>query len=119
MKKIIDYWLQKNYFVHFFCMSNSNKQREDDLYLIKKIINLYPKDKQYMFRLCESNKDIFTQIKKMKYNICWRFHSIILSILTACLPVRKGLQYNRQLVESAIKNHEMSETYAKRLFSGL
>jgi hypothetical protein len=80
IKKIIDYWVKKNYFVHFFCMSNSNKQKEDDLYLIRKIINLYPKDKQTNFRLCESNKDILTNIKKMKYNICWRFHSLILSI---------------------------------------
>jgi hypothetical protein len=81
IKKIVDYWINKNYIIHFFCMSNSNKQNEDDLFLIKKIINLYPKNKKEMFRLCESNNNIFTEIKKMKYNICWRFHSIILSII--------------------------------------
>ena len=41
MKQIIDYWIRKNYLIHFFCMSNSNKQREDDMYIIKKIINIF------------------------------------------------------------------------------
>lgn len=81
IKKIIDYWLNNNYLIYFFCMSNSNKQKEDDMYIIKKIINIYPKTKQQNFRLCDSNKNVFEQIKTMRYNICWRFHSIVLSIL--------------------------------------
>jgi len=108
MKKIVDYWLQKNYFVHFFCMSNSNKQKEDDLYLIKKIINLYPKDKQSMFRLCESNKDIFTEIKKMKYNICWRFHSIILSILNGIPFITFS---STPKVENLLKDNSIEDLY--------
>ena len=30
IKKIVDFWLNKNYLVYFFCMSNSNKQKEND-----------------------------------------------------------------------------------------
>jgi len=108
IKKIVDYWVQKNYFVHFFCMSNSNKQKEDDLYLIRKIINLYPKDKQSKFRLCESNKDIFNEIKTMKYNICWRFHSIILSILNRIPFITFS---STPKVENLLKDNSIEDLY--------
>ena len=81
IKQIIDYWLKKNFQIYFFAMSNSNKQKEDDVYVIRKIINLYSKKDHDNFRLCEHNRDILVQIKTMRYNICWRFHSIILSII--------------------------------------
>jgi hypothetical protein len=81
IKQIIDYWLKLNYKIYFFAMSNSTKQKEDDSYIIKKIINLYPRKTYDNFVLCDSNSDVLTQIKNMKYNICWRFHSVVLSII--------------------------------------
>ena len=44
---------------------------------------------------------------------------IILSILTASLPVRSKLSYNKPLIEATANHHKMSDKYKKKLFSGL
>jgi len=81
IKQIIDFWLEKKYTIHFFPMSICPKTNENDLYLIKKIYTMYTKSEQQKLIVYETNKDIIQKIHLMKYNICWRFHSAILSII--------------------------------------
>jgi hypothetical protein len=79
---MINYFLERKFIIYFFPMcTNSNNTTEDDNVIIKLIINSYPPQIQSHFKLFNSNKNILNDLSQMKYNICWRFHSVILSII--------------------------------------
>jgi polysaccharide pyruvyl transferase WcaK-like protein len=69
---------------------------------------IFSKEKQEHFRLCESNKDIVKNIKSMKYNICWRFHSIILSIINSIPFITFS---STPKVENLLKDNQIEDLY--------
>jgi polysaccharide pyruvyl transferase WcaK-like protein len=74
---MINYFLEKNFIIYFFPMCTNPK--EDDNIVIKLVTNSYSEHNN--FRFFNSNKNILIDLPQMKYNICWRFHSAILSIV--------------------------------------
>ncbi len=81
IRKFISLLLDLDYKIYMFPMCCNEKQSEDDLLLIKKITEIYTPSQLKKFKFFQSNKKILEEIPKMKYNFCWRFHSIVLSII--------------------------------------
>jgi polysaccharide pyruvyl transferase WcaK-like protein len=80
-RELLNILIKNNYIVYMFPMCCNEKNTEDDLILIKKIIETYTPLELKKFKLFSSNKKILEELPKMKYNFCWRYHSIILSII--------------------------------------
>jgi polysaccharide pyruvyl transferase WcaK-like protein len=107
---MINYFLEREFIIYFFPMcTNSNNVNEDDNVLIKLITNTYPPQKQSHFKLFNTNKNILNDLSQMKYNICWRFHSVILSIIynipfitLSMTPKVKNLLRDNNLEECAV-----------------
>jgi polysaccharide pyruvyl transferase WcaK-like protein len=81
IKNIIDYWIKKDYELHFFPMCYSSNNNENDNIINKKIYHMFDQKARSKFIFYLDNKNITEKIKKMKINICWRFHSMILSVI--------------------------------------
>ena len=81
IRELIDKLILKSYKIYFFPMCCNEKAKEDDLLLIKKITEVYNEDILKKFKFFESNTRICKYIKKMRINFCWRFHSVVLSIV--------------------------------------
>jgi colanic acid/amylovoran biosynthesis protein len=81
MRAFINILMDNNFKVYMFPMCCNEKHSEDDLILIKKIIDVYTPSQLKKIKVIQSNKKILEEIPKMKYNFCWRFHSIVLSII--------------------------------------
>jgi polysaccharide pyruvyl transferase WcaK-like protein len=81
IKNIIDYWFNKDYEMHFFPMCYSSNSNENDNIINKKIYNMFDQKVRSKFVFYLDNKNILDKIKSMKINICFRFHSMILSII--------------------------------------
>lgn len=80
-RELINILIQNDYIIYMFPMCCNDKQNEDDLILIKKITEIYTPTQLNNFKFFQSNKKILDELPKMKYNFCWRFHSIVLSII--------------------------------------
>ena len=81
MRGFINILMDNNFKVYMFPMCCNEKQSEDDLILIKKIIDIYTPSQLKKVKVLQTNKKVLEEIPKMKYNFCWRFHSIVLSII--------------------------------------
>ena len=81
IRNIIDYWLTKEYTIYFFPMCYNLKNSEDDNILINKITESYTITEKKNFKYFMTNKKILDYLPLMKYNFCWRFHSVVLSII--------------------------------------
>ncbi len=81
IRELINNLIKKSYRIYFFPMCCNEKANEDDLILIKKITEVYNHDILKKFKFFESNTRICKYIQKMKINFCWRFHSVVLSII--------------------------------------
>jgi polysaccharide pyruvyl transferase WcaK-like protein len=77
----IRYLISKNYKIYLFATCCNNKYSEDDNFINIKILeNLSEHEKNYI-KCYSDNKKILKNIYKMKYNICFRYHSHILSMI--------------------------------------
>ena len=81
IRNIIDYWLTKEYIIYFFPMCYNLKNKEDDNNLINIITESYTLTEKKSFKYFMTNKRILDYVPLMKYNFCWRFHSIVISII--------------------------------------
>ena len=80
-RDLINILIKNDYIIYMFPMCCNDKQNEDDLILIKKITEVYTPTQLKKFKFFQTNKKILDELPKMKYNFCWRFHSIVLSII--------------------------------------
>ena len=80
IQKAINYWLERNYNIYFFPMCCNSKNQEDDIIIIDKVIEPYTITQKTKFKYFINNLSIIKNLPKMKYNLCWRFHSVVLSI---------------------------------------
>lgn len=81
IRELIQFWINKDYNIHMFPMCTNGKEDEDDYLLIKIIIDKIDPFVLQKIKLYKNNTDIIKEFPNMKYAICWRFHSAILSIL--------------------------------------
>jgi hypothetical protein len=81
IRNLIKELMKKSYIIHFFPMCCNEKIKEDDFILIKKITEIYSEAEMKKIRFYESNTKIIKKIPEMKINFCWRFHSVVLSII--------------------------------------
>lgn len=81
MRGFINILMDNNFKVYMFPMCCNEKKSEDDLILIKKIIEVYTQSQLKKIKIIQSNKKVLEEIPNMKYNFCWRFHSVVLSII--------------------------------------
>lgn len=81
IRGLIKVLLNKSFTIYFFPMCCNEKSKEDDFILIKKITEIYTETEMKKFKFYQSNDKIIKKIPEMKFNFCWRFHSVVLSII--------------------------------------
>jgi hypothetical protein len=81
IRGLINTLLSKSYTIYFFPMCCNGKEKEDDYNLIVKIVKTYTDTQKKKIRFFNSNTKIIKKIPEMKINFCWRFHSVVLSII--------------------------------------
>ncbi len=126
IRELINNLIKKSYRIYFFPMCCNEKDKEDDLILIKKITEVYDDDILKKFKFFQSNTKICKYIQKMKINFCWRFHSIVLSIiynvpfiaLSQTPKVQNILRdYNLEMLKYDLEKVENKEECIKQLLS--
>jgi hypothetical protein len=77
----IRYLISINYKICLFPMCTNEKQQEDDNIINIKLLDLFSEHEKHSIRAFSTNKKILTNLKKLKYAICWRYHAHVLCII--------------------------------------
>ena len=77
----IRYLIGINYKICLFPMCTNEKQQEDDNIINIKLLDLFSEHEKHSIRAFSTNKKILTNLKKLKYAICWRYHAHVLCII--------------------------------------
>lgn len=107
---VIRFWQSSGYIVNLFSMCTNNKLSEDDNIINKKIYNLLSDLEKKKIKTHLTNIEIPTKIKSMSFNVCWRYHGHILSIINNIPFVSIS---NTNKVFTLLDENFISELYAK------
>lgn len=77
----IKFIIDKGYHIYLFAMCTNNKNSEDDNFINSKIYSKLIEDDKKYIKVYTSNDKVLEKIKKIRFSICWRFHSHVLSII--------------------------------------
>lgn len=106
---VIKFWISHDYIINLFPMCTNNKLHEDDNIINKKVYNLLSESEKIKIKTHTINIDIVNKIKGMSYNICWRFHAHILSIINN-IPFISISKTNK--VKNLLEENFLTELYA-------
>jgi hypothetical protein len=110
ISNVIRFWQNNGYVVNLFPMCANNKINEDDNIINKKVFNLLTETEKRKIKTHTINMNIPKLISKMSYNICWRFHAHILSIINNIPFVSLS---NTNKVTNLLEENFITELYAK------
>ena len=109
ISNVIKFWINNDYIVNLFPMCTNNKIQEDDNIINKKVYNLLTESEKRKIRSHTTNIEIVNKIKSMSFNICWRFHAHILSIINH-IPFLSISRTNK--VKNLLEENFLTELYA-------